>query len=417
MRASAIERLPRRKWANGPDQAMAGFRYVGLFSDLETPRPAELRDALSILAAAGPHTRVALTPRAGKRLWRYDPATRVPVHELPDDIADNDRASVMEYIRHRAGHRHPLEVHVSRRHLAFDVDHGLSDGSFVLDLASALYALRDGRTTPWVTERDARLALPRALIRTFAFHPSRTRAMWNCAADLRSAESEASDAIGGGDYVAWSPSPAVLVTQVSARAESAVDEWRREKAGRPGSGAAWLYIVRQALYSAGLLMTDRVMVAFDCRRYLTPRNAANGNFIIGLELPFAEDDTLSALATRTRSCIDSAAPLAAMGALSTRALIRGGRQAVSPSGWNIGAPASLMYTDMGNITSVDDLPWTGESSLAGLLDPGGPTSITVFSSRIGSTRSISISFHDNVHDRGIIEKAAEHLKVPTQFLT
>jgi hypothetical protein len=166
-------------------------------------------------------------------------------------------------------------------------------------------------------------------------------------------------------------------------------------------------------------MTDEVMIAFDCRRYLPKRLTANSNFVEGLGIPIAVNETLPTMITRLRECTVSAVPLAAMGVVSARALLRAGRKPVTPPGCNVDALASVMYTDMGHLTSLDDLPWRGENerSFTGLLDPGGPESITVLNSRIGGTRNISISFHDNVFDRRVIERAADYLKDPIRFLT
>jgi hypothetical protein len=415
----ATGRAPQRHWASGQDQAIAGLRYVVLFADLETPLPSELNDALSTIAAAGPHTRVALTPQPGRRLWSYDPRAPLSVYQLPDAVAKDGSAAVLQYIRRRPGFRHPLEVHVSQRQIAFDADHGLGDGRFVVELISALFALSGARTSPWVTNDDTRLALPRALIRTFGIHPTRARMAWRYAAGLRSTHTVLPNVTSGSESVAWSPSFAVTVAHVNADAESSVNEWRCENAEKAGSAAVWLYIVRRALRAAGLQMTDEVMIAFDCRRYLPKRLTANSNFVEGLGIPIAVNETLPTMITRLRECTVSAVPLAAMGVVSSRALLRAGRKPVTPPGCNVDALASVMYTDMGHLTSLDDLPWRGENerSFTGLLDPGGPESITVLNSRIGGTRNISISFHDNVFDRRVIERAADYLKDPIRFLT
>jgi hypothetical protein len=414
----ATGRVPRRQWANGPDQAIAGLRYIGLLADLNTPALAELNDALSTIAAAGPHTRVALTPQPEKRIWTYDPAAPLPVHQLPDAVADDGSAGVLQYIRRRPGYRHPLEVHVSQRRIVIDADHGLGDGRFFLDLLSALLAVSGGRASQWVINDDTRLALPRALVATFGIHPARARMAWRYAAGLRSTHAVLPNAAVGGESVAWSPSFAVSVAHVNADAESAVDEWRRANTGKAGSAAVWLYIVRQALRAADLQMTDRVMVGFDCRRYLPRGSTANGNFVMGVEVPLVDQDKLPTVGTRLRECTSSAVPLAAMGVLSARALLRVGRMPITPSSCNVGALASVMYSDLGHIMSLDDLPWRGdtERDFTGLLDPGGPDSITVFNTRIGAARNISISFHDNVFDRRVIDKAADYLKDPIRFL-
>jgi hypothetical protein len=415
---SATGRAPQRHWASGQDQAIAGHRYVVVFADLDVPHPSKLNDALATIAAAGPHTRVALTPQPGKRLWSYDPATRVLVHQLPDAVANDGSAAVLQYIRRRPGFRQPLELHVSQRQIAFDADHGLGGWHFVAELISALLALSSGRTSPWITDDDSRLALPRALIRTFGFHPTRARMAWRCAAGLRSNRTVPPSVTAGSESVAWSPSFAVTVAHVNANAESSVNEWRCENGEKAGSAAIWLYVVRQALRASGLQMTDEVVIAFDCRRYLPKRLTANSNFAEGLEVPFAVNEALPTIITRLRECTVSAVPLAVMGAVSARLLFRAGRQPVTPTSCNVDVPASVMYSDLGHITSLDDLPWRGqdERSLTGLLGPAAPESITVLNSRIGSTRNISITFHDNVFDRRIIERAAEYLKDPIRFL-
>jgi hypothetical protein len=341
------------------------------------------------------------------------------VHQVPDAVANDGNAAVLQYIRRRPGYRHPLEVHVSERQIAFDADHGLGDGRLIIELLSALFALCSGRTSPWVTNVDTRLVLPRALVRTFGIHPSRARMAWKDVAGLRATDTVSLNDTSGGASVAWSPSFAVTVAHVNADAESAVNEWRRASAEKVGSGAVWLYIVRQALHAAGLQMTDRVMVAFNCRRYLPEGNTSNSNFVMGLEIPFAVNETLPALVTRLAEFTVSAVPLGVMGIVSAQALRRAGRKPITPTSCNPGAPARVMYSDMGHLTSLDDLPWRGHGERVnpGLLDPAGPEGITVLNARIGCTRNISISFHDNVFDRRVIDRAADYIKDPIRFLT
>lgn len=389
-----------------------------MFEELDVPSPSELKDALSTIAAAGAHTRVGLTPRTGKRIWRYDPATTVSVHRLPDVVVNGGTAEVLEHIRRQPGVRDPVEVFVSRRLIAFCADHGIGDARFVLDLLSSLLALTRGRASPWVTNDDTPLALARALVRTFGIHPARASAAWRYAADMRSACAVTRNVRDGGESVAWSPAFAVAVAHVNADAESAVTEWRRANAEDAGSAAVWLYIVRRALRTAGLQMTDTVLVAFDCHRYLPKRFTFNSNFIVGLEFPFAEDETLAGLSTRLREATVAAVPLAAIGAVSARNLLRAGRRPPMPASRNVAAPASVFYTDMGNITSLDDMPWCDRArqSFTGLPDAAYPDDLTILNTRIGSTRNISISFHDNVFDRRIIDRAVDHLKDPIRLL-
>jgi hypothetical protein len=398
------------------DQLFVGLRYVALFTALDVPGTPALNHALATIAAAGPHTRVGLTPRPGRRTWRYDPDVAVPVHKLPDAVVNDGAAAVLEHIRRRPGFRSPLEVHVSQRVIALDINHGLGDGSLGVELVRALFAHSRGGTLPWVTDDDTRLALPRALIHTFA-HPARLRTLWRQAAGLRSTHTSGPNAASG-DSVPWSPSSAVVIARVDADAEAAVNEWRRENVEKSGSAAVWLYIVRQAFRAAGLRIADRVTVAFDCRRYVPKHRAVNGNFIFGIDIPLAVDEGLPAVIARLHELTAAAVPLAAVGAVSARALLPPVRRPVITSSYFGGAPADLMYTDMGNLTMLKDLPWqeNGQRLATALIDPAGPNSVTILNTKLGGARSVAMSFHDNVVDRRVIERVAGYLEHPIGLL-
>jgi hypothetical protein len=358
---------------------------------------------------------VGLNPQPGRRIWRYDPDAAVPVHQLPDALT-NDPAAVLEHIRRRPGHHAPLEVHVSQRVIALDINHGLGDGHLGVNLITALFAHSRGGTSSWVTDDETSLALPRALAHTFA-HPGRLRMLWKCAAGLRSAHAGDPNTASG-ERVPWAPSPAVLIARVDADAEAAVNEWRRAHLDKSGTAAVWLYIVRQALRAAGLPMTDRVTVAFDCRRYVPKRRTVNGNFIFGVDIPLAVDERLPTMIATLRELTDAAVPLAAVGAVSARALLPHGRRPSNPSGYLADTPADVMYTDMGNLTVLEDLPWRGEGErlATALIDPAGPNSVTVLNARLGAARSVAVSFHDNRVDRRVIETAASYLEHPIELL-
>jgi hypothetical protein len=409
-------RTQSRQWASGTDRMLAGARFVALFGELDVPHTSMLDEALARIAMAGPHTRVALDPRPATRLWRYAPSELVAVRELPRSVVEGGRAAVLQHIRRRPGARAALEIHASERHIALDVDHGLGDARFALELIGALFDHSGGRTSRWTTDNDTPLALLRSVIRTFGANPQWARPAVRYAAEQRF--QRPADSGGAGDPMPWSPSFAVRIAHIDADAEAAVHDWRRAQAGTPGSAAVWLYIVRQALQVAGLSMTDRVMTAFDCRRYLSRRQRANGNFIIGLEVPFASDDPLSAVSTRVRDLVMAAVPLAGMAVVSARAMLPFGRDPGPASTYQPGAPAHVMYSDLGTVRMIDDVPWRmgGDRSLTALLDTAGPHAVTVLNNRIGDTRNISISFNDNAVESHTIDRAVRYLADPMRFL-
>lgn len=403
---------PRRQWASGTDQVLAGMRYLGLFGELDMPSTAVLNTALASITGAGPHTRAGLTPRPGRRVWTYDPAGPVPVHRMPDSVVAAGNAAMLEHVRRRPDRRYPLEIHVAQRHIVLDIDHGLGDVSFALALLAEVFAHVQGGTTPWAAHDDTPLALPRALAHTFARHPARVLAVWKYLSHTRSRQSAV------GETVPWSPSFAVTVVRVDAGTEAAVNDWRRAHAAESGSAAVWLYIVRQALRTAGIRMQDKGTVAFDCRRYLPDKSTVNSNFMCGVQIPLSADDTPPTIAARLREVTDCAVPLAGIGAVAVRALFSA-RQTVAASRRTVGAPAELFYSDVGRIASLGHLPWIDRDApfAIGLLDPGSPDSITVLNLRIGTERVMSISFHDNVFDRQAISALADCLTDPIRFLT
>lgn len=405
-----------RLWANGTDQLLAGRRFVAAFGELDMPDPSVVVDALEAIGQAGAHTRVGLRPQPGRRLWRCD-GWPVRVSQLPDPVAGGSVSAMLEYVRRRHDQRAPLEVFVSPRYLLVDIDHGLGDGRFAVDLTSTLFAKIEGAVTPWMASPDTAAALPRALFHTFARHPSRVRRVLNYATGVRSARST-NPVSASNEQVTWRSSLAVAVAEVGADVEAAVDGWRRSHAPRTGSAAVWLYVVRQALRAAGLPMSDVVMFAFDCRRYLPSGCTVNGNFIIGLGLSMAAEETAAQFGDRLRQLIDSGVPLAGMAAVSMRSFARARRPRELSSTRLAGAPAEVMYTDMGHIAALEKAPWRDVNMcvVAGLLDPASPTSVTVLNSRVGNTRSVAISYHDNVFDREALNRATDYLSDPMGFL-
>lgn len=401
------------KWASGTDRILAGSRFIALFGELDVPDAPVLDGALAAIAAAGVHTRVALQLQSRRRLWRHTPEALPAVRVLPDDVARGGSAAILHHIRRRSGPPGPVEVHISRRHVALDVDHGIGDGRFALELLSALFAHSGGSTSDWVSRADTRLALPRALARTFGRHPTRVPAALRQASGALSAQAVDLQA----DQVAWAPSLGAAVAHIPAEVEAEVDRWRRSRPGRCGSAAFWLYILRQAFRAARLSVADRMMVAFDCRRYLASSEAVSSNFIIGLYTRCADDDDVAAIGARIRNMTAAAVPLAGMAMVSARGLLPL-RRSERPQSRRSGLPVNVMYTDLGSIEMPEHVLWKscGERYLVGLLDPAGPNAITVLNTRMGAARHISISFHDNVVDRAVVDEVVGHLTDPMRLL-
>jgi hypothetical protein len=403
------------RWASGSDRLLAGTRFVAAFGELHVPPLSELSDALTTIGNAGLHTRIKFTPAASKRLWRADgdPIVRC----IPEAVASGTVAEMLEYVRRRQQARRPLELHVSDRYLILDIDHGLGDGRFSLELVSAVLALSGGVRQPWVDQRNTLLVLPRAVVRTFARHPAQAAEALRHAAGSR--HSQMVDPVtAAGDVVSWSPSFAVSVAHVDADSEGAVEDWRRSRPDKIGSASVWLYVVTRALLQAGIEMQDRMMFAFDSRRYLPKGQTVSGNFAVGLSLPFSDDETPQGFDHRIQGLIKSAVPLAGQAAIAARSLFGARRSSATQFIQRDKVRADVMYSDIGHITILGTAPWRDHRlcTATALIDPAGPQSITAVNTRVGATRNIAISYHDNVFERNVIDQAAHYMSQPLQLL-
>lgn len=422
---TTTERWRRRgRWISGTDRMIAGGRYIVMATDLNVPSPALIRDALEVVLAAGPHTRVGLAPTA-HRLWRYSRSTPVPVNEIPADVADADIGTVLEYIRRRPGERHWVEACVSHRHIAMDVDHGLGDGEFVTSLIASVLALAEGRTPRWVTERDTRLPLLKAMTRTFGAKPRlvgealKTAGSLKKSSDVTKANSQSTEAERPLRH--WSPSYAAMVVTVDPDAQAAVERWRKANVPACTVSLTWMFIGRRALAAAGFDIADNVMLAFNCRRYLPAGARANGNFASGLEVMVNDESSMSEVGAEVRRITSSAWPLAFMGVVSTVGQMRRSSAAARPvSQVRVDAPVQLMYTDLGRLPLFDDslrIPGR-QPCFNGLLDPTSPESLTLFGNSAYGTRSMGASFHDNVIDRQMVADALHRVRdEPLKLLT
>lgn len=404
-----------RSNASGLDRLMAGTRYVGCLENVVVPPYEQVAAALATITRSGPHTRLGLTPdaRAWQWGWKAEPAPRI--HPLPAEVAERGTAAVLRYIHNPANLRGPVDVYLSDRHIAFDIDHGLGDASLYIDCVTTVFSLLQGSESTWLRDPDTPNPVLHALRHTFAASPRRLRSAWEqatrrpVAARHRSPSPVAPTA---------APSPAVDVIQIDAAIEREVDAWRKSNAPGASRAVAWLVIVRTALAQAGLPLADDARMVVDCRRYLRPTQRVNANFISGLGVHLPGDQSVAAVGAAVKADLDAALPLLALASTSARALTAALRPA-RDNGRPWGTPVQLGYSDVGRLSPFESLPWLPDRhrSINAALQPWAPADISVFSGTIGDERSITISYHDDVHDAGLLQEAAEAIRAdPIQLL-
>jgi hypothetical protein len=386
---------------------MAGTRYVGCLENVVVPPRDQVAAALDTITRSGPHTRLGLTPDSRAWLWSWTAESAPTIRDVPAEIADRGTAAVLEYIRNLAVPRGPVDVYLSNRHIAFDIDHGLGDARLYIDCITTLFGLIQGIDSSWLRDRDTSIPIAHALTHTFASR-SRLRSAWSEASQRPTAARHRSSSRAAATEV---PSAAVEVIHIDAATEREVDRWRSADAPSVSRAVTWLVIIRAALAQAGLPMTDAVRLVVDCRRYLRPQQRVNANFISGLSVRAALGAPVGAIDAAVKARLDAALPLLALTSTSARNLaapLSATRAHQTPPH----APVELAYSDVGRLAPFENLPWLPgrPRSINAALQPWAPADISVFSGTIGHERSVTLCYHDGVHDRLLLQEAAEAIR-------
>jgi hypothetical protein len=386
---------------------MAGTRYVGCLENVIVPPREQVADALATITGSGPHTRLGLTPDSRAWLWSWKAESPPTIREVPAEVADRGTTAVLEYIRTLAVQRGPVDVYLSDRHIAFDIDHGLGDARLYVDCVTTLFDLIQGNGSNWLRDPDTSVPVVRALTHTFA-SPTRLRSAWTEARQRPAPDRHRSSSRAP---AADLPSAAVEVIHIDAATEREVDTWRTADAPGVSRAVTWLVIIRTALAQAGLPLTDALRLVVDCRRYLPPGDRVNANFISGLSVQAALESPVGAIDAAVKARLDAALPLLALASTSARTLaapLSATRAHRAP----VHTPVELAYSDVGRLSPFENLPWVPDRprSINAALQPWAPADISVFSGTIGHERSVTLCYHDSVHNRRLLQQAAEAIR-------
>lgn len=386
---------------------MAGTRYVGCLENVIVPPRERVADVLDTITRSGPHTRLGLTPDSRAWLWNWKADSAPTIRELPAEVADRGTTAVLEYIRTLAVPRGPVDVYLSDRHIAFDIDHGLGDARLYVDCVTTLFDLIEGNSSNWFRDPDTSIPVVRALTHTLA-NPTRLRSAWTAARQRPAPHRHRSSSHAPATEL---PSAAVEVIHIDAATEREVDTWRTADAPGVSRAVTWLVIIRSALAEAGLPLTDALRLVVDCRRYLPPGDRVNANFISGLSVRAALDAPVGAIDAAVKARLDAALPLLALASTSARNVAAPRRATRAPQA-PAHTPVELAYSDVGRLSPFENLPWVPNRprSINAALQPWAPTDISVFSGTIGHERSVTLCYHDDVHDRRLLQQAAEAIR-------
>jgi len=390
--------------ASALDRSWGSSRIVAVVGPLTGLEKAEIESTVKAIETATATPRIAISPLIADQRWAYQRGlAEGGVHVISDSSTAN-LGEFLTAIGNRAGDRRPTEVFLGGGYLAVEYPHAVGDGQYGVSLLAALA----GSEPELPTDLPGN-AVWQALWRLYSTHPKRLLAVRNLRNDQRS---KVIDLQPSRTFVDWRQSRRVFVGRLDASRVRQLQEWVSKHA--PGSGrvAVMSALWCAALRSAQVAVDERVVVLFDCRRYLPDsQRAALGNFAIGVPLKIGTlpPHQITAL---VRTVIETGWPVAAIGMAAVRSRLRGAIPADSTNAVAVPNQIRLAISNMGRApASFDHLPWADGTphQATAFVDLGGPDAMTLFLSDVGDGRNVAVTYCADMVSREIVEAAVERI--------
>lgn len=406
---------PTKFHALGADLMMAGARYIGIAGPVDSWTAEQVRSALQMLMDAGTGTRISLRPNVYSRRWDVQSRVGEDVVRTISGATDLEQfACIVESVRRRATAA-PFHVVLCGGYVLIDTAHELGDGKLFVDLVHAIgEIISTGEVPAWANIPETRHPLPAALWLWFGRSPGHLIDVIRARASLKKLGAPTPDkaAVSDASLTAWVPSHALEIARSPEASEAALGVWRKAHAPRSSAATVVITLLRRAFAEVGLNSADEVMIAVNCRRYLPAESTVNGNFVVGLSVPFAGFGSIDESGNFLDRVYKSGLPLSWLTVASSIARIFSSKIKDVPTTVSTDPRVHLMYSDLGRPRKFSDSNWFGKDDLmfTGLLDPASPDAITVMSGSVRGERTLSASFHDNVFPR---DKVREALRLVT----
>ncbi|GGG27920.1 hypothetical protein GCM10007304_47190 [Rhodococcoides trifolii] len=400
--------MSKRKWVSGIDMSIANARYMGVVGPVEPWNEDDLVRAVRRLAARGTQTRIALHPTTASHRWSVEPLFDDDVVAPSKELGPGGFASALEELRRADDTRPPFRMAQVGRYIVADIDHGLGDGKLYIDI---IHALHEDAESGWARVPETRWAIPKAVIDTFVKHPTRLRDAVRARAALKSLADGGARAEST-ETTPWTPSVSLAVALATKSSESELTAWRKEHAPRTSGATMSAYLIRRAFDEVGLTVDPNVLLAVNCRRYLSPEATVNGNFITGMSVPMPASRGVEEISGVLSQVYKSGYPLIWMTLAAALARLHKSGEPTVATEAPVSPVMKLMYSDLGRPPKFSNAKWIvgaegSEAMFTGLLDPAGPDAVTVMSGSVRGERTYSVSFHDNVFPRDLVEKALQ----------
>lgn len=388
MATSRIERRDRT-WVDAGVTVLCG--------PFDMPSTDALRRAVTALAESHPHSRLTWTLDRSNGRWRTGRDVESIVVERDWDDA-RSVGTVLDALEHDAELAPPLTLVRYPDHLGLKMSHGIGDGAISLAIvASVLHTAVTGQVMPWPARPAGRIPLARAACRTFGRHPalvgSAIRDRSRPAAQTRPSAQRA-----------WRPSSRAIYTVIDPARTRQIRTWRAEFAPQSSRFGLQAALLLKALRRVGLDVAPDVRLIVDLRRYLGA-GFIDGNFVAGV--PMRMDWRLSPtqITALVRATTASGRPLATQ----MMTALRVGKAVPAPTSMTPDEPARLTFSYFGQAALIENLPYRSghQPVYAGSVAPDGPWGVTFLHAEYHGATAIATTFHDNVIDPALMEKAMD----------
>jgi len=386
VRTEPARALPRR------DRSWRDTRPVRALGGIVPPDPERLRDDLRALAGS-PFLRVLDLERgtAARPLDAdLDAFCDALVVADPRPAAVGLDSVVAEVSRERLAGL-PFRLTVGPDWAALHYSHALGDGRTMWPVLCSLVS--PGPPSALARSSSARLPLTRALLRTFAAHPTR-------AYGVVRARRVALPVLSG---AAGSPPARVLSRRTDVGMLAALRAERDRTC--PGASLMAMLIARtmRTAGEQGLATHPGFTVLADARRYLPSAARVAGNFSAGSYLEPADPTDAVAITRQVRALVDSGRPLLSM-AMSAR------HAGAGPSGWadDPTGRALISFSHAGRL----EPPATSRAERLQVVTLGRPLGrrgVSLNLAEIGDRLHVSATYHPDAASAADVEHIVDTL--------
>jgi hypothetical protein len=385
------------------DVARAGAWTLSAFGPVDFGGKDALVAALRTLSSRGPSGRIGLVANPDSARWIFDPDRLIGSIEEINPVSDSEISATLAQLLRDRDERLPIWVKIAGNRLFVFLEHGLGDGRLTLDLSLALTDdTRSGVAPVWQKEAVTRFAVAKALFRAVMSNP---RLPFDA---LRKQPAEQSEPA----TEPWEPAPAAAYVRGGQEAMNDLNRWKEANAPAATTAALFMAAKVRALREVGLDPYRTVHILFDGRRYLPKDSNVISNFAGGLDIHLDDPGDPMQVFSAIREYTTAGRPAVNLATTTVKVAagtVRRKRSTAHRQLVAVNPRPRLAFSDMGRPPQLTAMPWLttdpAQAHYAAMVKSASPEAITFSGGRLFGGAIDTASFHDNVFDHDLIQKA------------